>query len=74
MQPRLLLMFYFGLASNGKLVPLGGPTAYHWEMNGNATYCSKNSTHEQNGASCAYFAVTDVCPDDSTKSYWECLP
>lgn len=67
-------IFYFGFTNAGKLVPLGGETYYHWEMNGNAKFCSKDSDNKQNGASCAYFAVIDKCPDGSNKSYWECLP
>ena len=66
-------IFYFSFNKN-KLVPVGSPDYSHWEMKPNSTYCSKNSTNVRNGASCAYFAVANICPDDSSKTYWECLP
>ncbi len=66
-------LFYFGFTNKGKLIPLG-KEYYHWEMNGNSNFCSKDSTHAQNGASCTYFAVINQCPHDPEKTYWECLP
>ncbi len=68
-------IFYF-LFNQNKLIPVGSPdySRYHWEMKPNSTYCSKNSDNATNGASCAYFAVANICPDDETKTYWECLP
>ena len=67
-------IFHFTLSSKGQIIPLGSQEYTHWEMQGNDTYCSKNSTNLMNGASCAYFAVTDTCPDNPELSYWECLP
>ena len=67
-------IFYFTLSNKGKIIPVGSQSYSHWEMRNNSTFCSKNSTHAQNGASCAAFAVENRCPDDSSKSYWECLP
>ena len=67
-------IFNFTLSDKGRIIPVGSPKYGHWEMRGNNTYCSKNSTNKQNGASCAYFAVSNTCPDDETKTYWECLP
>lgn len=66
-------IFYFSFSKN-KLIPVGSPDYSHWVMQPNSTYCSKNSTNATNGASCAYFAVANICPDDSSKTYWECLP
>lgn len=36
--------------------------------------CSKSSTQKGNGVGCAYFAVIDESPEDSSKGYWENLP
>ena len=36
--------------------------------------CSVKSTQSANGVGCAWYALNDVCPDDETKGYWECLP
>jgi hypothetical protein len=36
--------------------------------------CSKNSLSPLNGMGCAGYAIENVCPDDATKTYWECLP
>ena len=45
------------------------------EFSGAAGYpCSVNSTQSANGIGCAWYALQDVCPDDDTKGYWECLP
>lgn len=67
-------IFYFSLSNKGKLIPIGSKEYGHWEMKGDANYCSKSSTHAQNGAGCSHFAVENTCPDDSGKTYWECLP
>ena len=67
-------IFYFTISNKGKIIPVGSKSYNHWEMQGNSTYCSKNSTNSQNGASCSGFAVENICPDNPEKSYWECLP
>ena len=36
--------------------------------------CSKNSKQSTNGEGCAWYALRDICPDDDSKKYWECLP
>lgn len=36
--------------------------------------CNKASTQQGNGLGCSWFALHDVCPDDATQGYWECLP
>ena len=36
--------------------------------------CSKHSKQSANGIGCTWYAINDVCPDDNTKGYWECLP
>ena len=36
--------------------------------------CSRTSTKLSNGFGCTPYAVKNVCPDDNSKTYWECLP
>ena len=36
--------------------------------------CSIKSTQSGNGIGCAWYAINDICPDDATQGYWECLP
>lgn len=66
-------IFYFSLSDKGKLIPVGSDEYTHWEMNDNTVYCSKKSDNIRNGSSCAYFAVSNICPDDHSKTYWQCL-
>lgn len=40
----------------------------------NADKCSLTAKSSINGSSCAQFAIRNVCPYDSSKTYWECLP
>lgn len=35
--------------------------------------CSKNLNHSKNGCGCAWYALNDVNPDDSSKKYWKSL-
>lgn len=36
--------------------------------------CTIKSNQKGNGIGCSYYAFNDICPDDETKGYWECLP
>lgn len=36
--------------------------------------CSRKSGQMGNGLGCSWYALNDVCPDDTTKGYWDCLP
>ncbi len=36
--------------------------------------CTIKSKQKGNGIGCSYYAFNDICPDDETKGYWECLP
>ncbi len=68
-------IFYFGLDNNTrKLIPLGEGAYSYWNYKDYSNFCSKNSTNAQNGVGCTYWALKNVCPDDQTKKYWECLP
>ncbi len=48
-----------------------GRTAGYQQM---GTPCSKYDNRKGNGGGCSWYAMNDICPDDSTKGYWECLP
>lgn len=68
-------IFYFGLDKNTrKLIPLGEGSYIYWNFSIKSSYCSKNSMHELNGLGCTKWALQNKCPDDETKTYWECLP
>lgn len=36
--------------------------------------CSINSNQKGNGVGCSYYSLKNICPDDNTKTYFECLP
>lgn len=36
--------------------------------------CTTKNNQKGNGMGCAWYALQDICPDDPTKKYWECLP
>ena len=66
-----------------KLVPANRESEVSCDEDGNCNYnntaetankCSKTSNSDINGATCASYAISDTCPWDGTKSYWECLP
>lgn len=38
------------------------------------TPCNLESNQTGNGFGCAWYALADICPYDSTKKYFECLP
>ena len=35
--------------------------------------CSKTATSTLNGITCGKYAIQNVCPDEPSKTYWECL-
>lgn len=41
---------------------------------GDGLPCSRNVATAGNGLGCAYFAIINQCPDDDSKTYWECIP
>ena len=67
-------IFYFTVDNKRALVPIGQGVTGYWNFADNNTYCSINSTNNMNGVGCAYWALKNICPDDETKTYWECLP
>jgi prepilin-type N-terminal cleavage/methylation domain-containing protein len=76
-------VFYFCISKDGKFTPSTSEAEGNYDENWNRTEgyapspgaaCSKNNTSTINGFACATFALQNVCPDDNTKTYWECLP
>lgn len=69
-------IFYFSVDSQTKqLFPLGmNKVTGYWNFSAKDRYCSVNSTDVKNGYGCTSFALANKCPDDASKSYWECLP
>lgn len=66
-------LFTFRVTNKGTLIPSEAPTStYVYGKQKN--YCSKNSQLRENGLACTYYAINDICPDDSRYSYWKCLP
>ena len=58
-------MFSFTINQNNTIEPY---TRY-----GNCTYNTPNQGLAYNGFTCSQHAIKNVCPDDQTKTYWECL-
>ena len=76
-------VFLFMISNSGKLAPASTEAEWKCDEEGNCGYdtspevadkCTKNSASAINGITCAKYAIIDKCPDDSSKSYWECLP
>ena len=66
-----------------KLIPANTESEVKCDEDGNCEYnnteetkdkCSNTSKSNINGATCASYAISDTCPWDGTKGYWECLP
>ena len=53
-------------------IPYSSPCIASIEQSGYP--CTKNSSQKGNGIGCSWYAMHDVCPDDDTKGYWDCLP
>lgn len=71
-------MFTFKIMNDSSLIPMVNPNISYSDVansykNAN-TYCSLTSNARQNGIACAFYALNDKCPWDSSKGYWECLP
>lgn len=78
-------LFVFNITPDkGNLVPATSESELAYDENGNSlgynntaetkNKCSKNSVSNVNGVTCSSFALSDTCPDDPSKGYWECLP
>ncbi len=69
-------IFYFAVDSKTKrLFPLGSSiVSGYWNFSNQEQYCSIDSSNARNGYACTAFALSNKCPDDESKTYWECLP
>ena len=77
-------IFIFTLnKQNDFLTSLGEPKNYTDEEIANGNYddanragnpCNLTSNQQGNGIGCAYYALKNICPYDSSKTYFECLP
>ena len=66
-------LYTFRIDKKGHLIPSEEPNSTY--MYGKQKlYCSSKSTERENGLACTYYAINNICPDDNTKSYWDCLP
>lgn len=77
--------FLFQITRKGKIIPAEVEGEYIYDENGNKTSekntseeaknkCSQNSPSVLNGILCANYTLQNICPDDQSKNYWECLP
>lgn len=60
--------------SNGQTLPSNADIEKDHSLDWVGYPCTKKSNSPLNGIGCAGYALENVCPDDSTKTYWECLP
>ena len=75
-------IFLFKITAKGKFMPADSETGTIINENGEKVYdtnpehnekCSKTATSALNGITCGKYAIQNVCPDDPSKTYWECL-
>ncbi len=74
-------IFYFYIDRNDRLQPQKMTKLYTEEELEDMQYkivagnpCSIHSKQKGNGVGCAYYAIIDENPDDSSKKYWDNLP
>lgn len=78
-------LFIFTISKTGIFGPALGETERKYNEDGSVgdgyetseeakNKCSLESKSNINGATCAQFALSNTCPYDSNKTYWECLP
>jgi prepilin-type N-terminal cleavage/methylation domain-containing protein len=69
-------IFYFLVRDNVMYgyAPTEMSTTHPDEPGYSGAKCSKNDSSTYNGLACSYYAIQNICPDDESKTYWECLP
>lgn len=78
-------LFIFTISQQGIFLPAERESEGAYDEEGNRlpgyndteetrNKCSKNSVSRVNGVTCTKFALSDTCPDNPKKGYWECLP
>ena len=77
------IFLFFALKDTDELLPAtkeseiaidddGKP--YYNNTSENKNKCSHSAKSSINGTTCTQFAIKNKCPDDDSKSYWDCLP
>lgn len=78
-------LFVFTISKTGVISPATKESEAAYDEEGNrlpgynntpetSNKCSKNILSNVNGITCSTFALSDTCPDNPSKSYWDCLP
>ncbi|CCY62756.1 unknown [Clostridium sp. CAG:967] len=78
-------IFSFNIYKTGIFGPTTSEAEGNYDENGNpqggynnspeaANKCSPSSKSKINGITCSQFALSNTCPYDDKKTYWECLP
>ncbi len=77
-------LFIFTISKTGKFAPATREIEAKYNADGTtdgyenspemANKCSLESKSNINGITCAQYALSNTCPYDSNKTYWECLP
>ncbi|CDE44744.1 unknown [Clostridium sp. CAG:768] len=52
-------LFMFQITKDGRVLPMGANDTYWGTKTYRESFCNKNSTSDQNGFTCAYYALTD---------------
>lgn len=52
-------LFMFQITKDGRVLPMGANETYWGTKNYRENFCNKNSTSNQNGFTCAYYALID---------------
>lgn len=71
-------IFVFQFTTDNLVIPMGqkhknNSENRNWEQQfyvEGSTYCSPHAAHPHNNSACAYYALQDMSPRDSKKSYW----
>ncbi len=76
-------IFLFMITAKGDFMPAASEVGMITNENGEKVYdtnnpehnekCSKTATSALNGITCGKYAIQNVCPDNPSKTYWECL-
>lgn len=75
-------IFLFMITAKGDFMPANSEVGMITNENGEKVYdtnpehnekCSKTATSALNGITCGKYAIQNVCPDNPSKTYWECL-
>lgn len=77
------IFIFMAKRDTDKLIPANSESEVACDDEGECGYnntaetknkCSNTSKSDINGATCAVYAMSNTCPWDESKTYWECLP